>query len=194
MMTTMASATSINGSSLWPFHCVMSDAVATIAEITEPITCQGFGDVGFSGGSGSRLAPAKGYLWLSILHVIIRALYLSSKHRGKPNSFATEPPTRQPCFFLTIGSCAPNLCCSKMWLGDPERFELPTSGLVSRALRNMVPVPVNGSRPSSRPLAPYELRAAQLLFAGADAQRQSQISERIANSEGRRVSLSSIGD
>jgi len=38
---------------------------------TELITCQGFGGVGLSGGSSSRLASPKEYLWLSILHVII---------------------------------------------------------------------------------------------------------------------------
>jgi len=42
---------------------------------TELITCKGFGGVGLSSGSSSRLGPPKEYLW-SILHVIIRAIVL----------------------------------------------------------------------------------------------------------------------
>src|SRR6266849_2107213 len=74
MMTTRASATNMNASSLFPFHCVMRDAMATSALTTELMTCQGFGGVGLSDGSSSRPAPPKEYLWLSILHVIIRAI------------------------------------------------------------------------------------------------------------------------
>jgi hypothetical protein len=51
----------------------------------------------------------------------------------------------------------------RLKLGDSGRFELPTSGLVSRALRAKVPAPAKGSRTNSRGRklkTPYELRVA----------------------------------
>src|SRR5260221_7875909 len=85
MAETRAIATKVNARSRFPFHCVMRDAVATSAVTTELIICQGFGELGRSGGSKSRLAAR--YLWLSMLRVIIR---LRSRRSGEDHAARHE--------------------------------------------------------------------------------------------------------
>src|SRR5258708_6648663 len=85
-MAMRAIAPKISASGRFDFHCVMRAAAPTSAETTELIICQGFGEVGRSSGSSSKLLTI---LWSSMVASLYRfRLRLLFPSPGLTSTFA----------------------------------------------------------------------------------------------------------